>query len=200
MLSIKNNVSNKLVINNSKFITFLFSLDDFSYVDIYLRDLKSKYNDATHICYAYIFENNIKACDDGEPSNTAGLPILNVLKTKNLDHILCCVVRYFGGIKLGANGLVRAYSNCCKDCVSMAQIINLVPGKIYDFCFDYNIIKLIDYKLKDCIILDKKYDECVFYRFKVRDCDNLLIDSYGKLRFVANCYFEDDIKEKSDFN
>ena len=74
-----------------------------------------KYYDATHNCYAYIIDNgNIQKCsDDGEPNGTAGYPILNVIKKKNLTNTFVAVVRYFGGIKLGAGGLTRAYTKAC---------------------------------------------------------------------------------------
>lgn len=100
-------------IKKSKFIGYLFSLNDESDIKTILDFLKNEHKKATHICYAYKFSKGkvlVKASDDGEPSGTAGRPILNVIEKKNLDNVMICVVRYFGGILLGAGGLVRAYT------------------------------------------------------------------------------------------
>ncbi len=116
MYIINKNVENELVIKKSKFITKLYYLDDIDKVEEIINNLKKEYKKATHITYAYIINGKEKAFDDGEPNNTAGRPILNVLKKKNVTNILAIVIRYFGGIKLGAGGLVRAYTKS----VSMA--------------------------------------------------------------------------------
>ena len=79
---------------------------------------KKEYKDSTHICYAYIINSSEKCSDDGEPNGTAGLPILNILKKNNLTNVLAIVIRYFGGIKLGAGGLLRAYSDAANKAVS----------------------------------------------------------------------------------
>ena len=94
--------SSILIIKKSKFITFTYNIDCIEDVYNKLNEIKDKYNDATHICYAYIINNNEKCYDDNEPKGTAGLPILNVLKKENLNNVVCFIVRYFGGIKLGA--------------------------------------------------------------------------------------------------
>ena len=111
MYSIKETTKNTIEIKKSKFITILYRINNVEEVNTILYKVSSKYSDATHVCYAYILNNIEKCSDNGEPSGTAGLPILNVLKKKNLTNILAIVIRYFGGIKLGAGGLVRAYSN-----------------------------------------------------------------------------------------
>lgn len=197
MLSIKNNVSNEIIIKKSKFITFLFRVDSEEDTKLYLNDLNNKYNDATHICYAYIIDGIKRFNDDGEPSKTAGMPILNVLENKNLDHILCCVVRYFGGVKLGASGLVRAYGNSCIEAIDNGNIINLVLGKEVEITFLYDKTKLIDNILKDSIIIDKKYDSNVYYRFRI-SLDNYnikyndLISNCFTVNELDDCYIEDE--------
>ena len=110
MNTINNNVNNEYLINKSKFICYLIKVDNISDIDYNLNYLKQKYNDATHICYAYIISNIKRFNDDNEPSGTAGMPILNVLENNNLNYVLAVIIRYFGGIKLGAGGLVRAYT------------------------------------------------------------------------------------------
>lgn len=97
----------------SKFIAYYFDLSCKQDIEDNLKFLKKEHKKATHICYAYIFNRDevlIKCSDDGEPSGTAGRPILNVMEKKNVKNVMICVVRYFGGVKLGAGGLVRAYT------------------------------------------------------------------------------------------
>ncbi len=111
-----NNV--EIIINKSKFIAYKFFLNSLDDVKTNLNNLKIEHKKSTHICYAYLYNKEIiseKFSDDGEPSGTAGLPILNVLKKKKLTNVLVVVVRYFGGIKLGAGGLVRAYTKACSE-------------------------------------------------------------------------------------
>lgn len=196
MLSIKN-CSNEIVIKKSRFITFLYRVDDVSDVNKYLDELSKKYSDATHICYAYIIDNVKRFSDNGEPGGTAGMPILSVLENKKLDHVLCCVVRYFGGIKLGANGLVRAYSTSCSEAISSSSIVILSLGYLCSFSFDYDNTKVIDNILCNSVITDKAYNDKVCYTFKIDiDIFNLIKDElnkYGILNIVNNCYIEKDI-------
>ncbi len=106
----------ELVINKSRFIAYKFELKDLNEVEIVLKNLKTEHKNARHICYAYVYNREVvseKCSDDKEPKGTAGYPILNVIKKKGLHNILVAVVRYFGGIKLGAGGLTRAYTKAC---------------------------------------------------------------------------------------
>lgn len=103
----------EIIINKSRFLAYKYDLQNLADVKIIIADLKKEHKKATHICYAYVYNKGCvseKACDDGEPNGTAGYPILNVIKKKNLTNTLVVVVRYFGGIKLGAGGLTRAYT------------------------------------------------------------------------------------------
>lgn len=101
-------------IKKSKFIAFNFKVTEKEQVDEILTELKKEHRKARHLPYAYKFLNNIKKSDDKEPANTAGGPILNIIEKNNLDNILIVVIRYFGGIKLGAGGLIRAYGAAAK--------------------------------------------------------------------------------------
>lgn len=96
-------------IKKSKFIGLFYELDSLDEVNIILEELKKEHKKARHMPYAYKFGNTAKKSDDKEPSNTAGLPIYNLLERKDLNNHLVVVIRYFGGIKLGAGGLLRAY-------------------------------------------------------------------------------------------
>ena len=103
----------ELEINKSRFIAYKLELSSLDLVKPFLENLKKEHKKARHVCYAYVYNRetiNEKCSDDGEPSGTAGYPILNVIKKKNLTNVLVAVVRYFGGIKLGAGGLTRAYT------------------------------------------------------------------------------------------
>lgn len=118
MKKIKEIIENTIIIDKSKFITTIYPVKTVDEINAILQSIRKKYYDATHNCYAYIVDDgNIQKCsDDGEPSKTAGFPMLDVLKKNELTDILAITTRYFGGIKLGAGGLIRAYSSS----VSMA--------------------------------------------------------------------------------
>lgn len=111
----------ELEIKKSNFIGYLYEIKNVDEVQDIIESLKTQYKKATHICYAYVLNENQlieKAFDDNEPSGTAGKPILNVIKKKNLTNTLIVVIRYFGGIKLGTGGLIRAYTKCASMLVS----------------------------------------------------------------------------------
>ena len=127
MKTIKENVINKIEINKSIFITELIKVKEKEEITKYLDEIKNKYKDATHYCYAYIIDDNKKSSDDGEPGGTAGVPIMDTLNKADLNYILCVVIRYFGGIKLGAGGLVRAYRKSVSEALSKASINEGVP-------------------------------------------------------------------------
>ena len=160
-----NDINNTYIIKKSKFITYLYNVNNVSEINDILDKLKKEYKDSTHICYAYILTNTEKCSDDGEPSGTAGLPILNILKKNNLMNTLAVVVRYFGGIKLGAGGLTRAYSNSVNDTIKLTNIVTLEEKYIVELTFNYDNLKLVDYMLNDKTIIDKKYDDNIVYTF-----------------------------------
>lgn len=113
--------TSEVKIKKSLFIGQLYDIVCLDEIQKILNEQKIKHKKATHICYAYRFNAEMiheKSFDDGEPSGTAGKPILNVIKKKNLTNTMIVVVRYFGGIKLGAGGLIRAYTKCASMLVS----------------------------------------------------------------------------------
>ena len=168
MKSIQKEITNEIIINKSKFITILTNINDIDKVKEKLENIKKTYKDATHYCFAYIINNHEKCSDNGEPSGTAGMPILNVLKQNNLTNILCVVIRYFGGIKLGAGGLIRAYSSSASEALNKANIVNLVKGYKIIIEFSYDNIKQIDYLLKN-IQIKKDYSNNITYTFKIKE-------------------------------
>ena len=178
MKTIKNTVTNEIIINKSKFITIIKPLLDENDVQNILNDIKMKYKGATHYCFGYITYGKEKCDDDGEPSGTAGLPILTVLKKNNLRNVICVVVRYFGGIKLGAGGLTRAYSSSVSEALNLCEFGSIVKGYEVKIQFDYDKVKDIDYILNNIKVL-KKYDEKIVYTFECYDEKIIkLLDKY----------------------
>ncbi len=165
MYSINNNIDNTIEIKKSKFITKLYKVNNINEINSILEKLNKEYRDATHICFAYILENTEKCSDNGEPSGTAGMPILNILKKNNLTNVLAVVIRYFGGIKLGAGGLVRAYSSCVNDTLKLTDIIELEEGYLIELEFNYDQVKLVDYILNNKKIINKEYNNNITYKF-----------------------------------
>ena len=163
MYTIENTITDELIIKNSRFITILYKLNNINEVNIIINKYKDIYPNATHYCYAYIIDNQKKSSDDGEPSSTAGIPILKVLDSNNLTNILCIVIRYFGGIKLGANGLIRAYTKCTANAIKLANLKELIDGINIDITFPYNEVSNIDYLLKDIRINNKIFDTYITY-------------------------------------
>ncbi len=106
-------------IKKSKFLGYYYIVDSVDEVKLILESLKKEHKKARHFPYAYKIDNEIKKSDDKEPSGTAGTPILNILDYNNLNHTLIVVVRYFGGIKLGAGGLLRAYSQTSREVIKI---------------------------------------------------------------------------------
>ncbi|MBQ7105070.1 MAG: YigZ family protein [Bacilli bacterium] len=174
MKTIKNDYISEIEINKSRFITLLYRINSVDLVKEKIDLVKSLYKDATHYCYAYVIDDNKKSSDDGEPGGTAGVPIMEVLLKNDLNYVLCVVVRYFGGIKLGAGGLVRAYSKSVSSSLINENITELIPG--YEIVFDtsYDNQKNIDYLLKD-IKIEKEYLDIIKYKvFIPKDKLNIL--------------------------
>ena len=189
MLSIKNNNKYEYLIKNSKFISLLYKIDTKEEIKKILEEVKTKYPNATHYCYAYILDSETKADDDKEPSKTAGLPILNQLKANNLDHILLIVVRYFGGIKLGTGPLTRTYSKVAKEVINKDNIIKLTKGYNITITFKYEDIKKIDYLLKNSQILKKDFQDNITYNVNVNELTFNELQNY-KIKINKEIYIE----------
>lgn len=174
MYGIKKNAKNEIVIKKSRFITYIYQVDKMKEIEEKINNLKEKYKDAKHCCYAYILDNYSKASDDNEPSKTAGIPILEVLKKNNLNHVLCVVIRYFGGIKLGAGGLIRAYSTSCKE-VLKDNIVELEEGFLITIDTTYDKEKILTYSMKEENIIKKEFKEHIHILAKANSSllDNL---------------------------
>lgn len=163
MYIIRNNIDDEQIIKNSRFITRLVKITKKDEVEDILNNVKKEYPKATHYCYAYIVNDYKKASDDGEPGGTAGMPILNVLEKEDMTSVIAIVVRYFGGIKLGAGGLVRAYSSSVRDALKKADKILLIEGVQIKITIPYDKQNELNYILKDSEIVDKTFEDKVTY-------------------------------------
>lgn len=163
MYSIKNNNKYEKTIKYSKFISLIYRVYTKEEVKEYLNKTKESYPSATHYCYGYVIDNDIKSSDDNEPSKTAGIPILNQIINNKLNYTLIIVVRYFGGVKLGVGPLTRAYAKVAREVITPNNIITLTKGYDINITFTYNDIKNIDYLLKDSHIINKTFKDNITY-------------------------------------
>ena len=163
MKTLKSNSINEIIIKNSRFITLLYKLNDVNEVNSIVDEVKELYPKANHYCYAYITDNARRSSDDGEPGGTAGAPMLNVLDKEGLINVLAITVRYFGGIKLGAGGLVRAYSKSVRDAVIASDLVDVVKGYRMNVIISYDMQKNLDYLLKNYAVVNKQFNDKVIY-------------------------------------
>lgn len=134
----------------SKFLAFAFPVQGELEIKMHLEELRKKYFDATHHCYAWILgadKKQMRANDDGEPNHSAGTPILGQIKSKNLTNVLIVVARYFGGTKLGVGGLTHAYKQAAEMALSNSKIIEVELSESfllkYEYAFSADVMKLI---------------------------------------------------------
>lgn len=146
--SIEKNVSAEIIEKKSKFIANIYAVNSKKEAEDKLSEIKKKYHDAKHNCFAYIVENIEKCSDDGEPSGTAGAPLLDLIKINNFNNVLIIVTRYFGGILLGTGGLVRAYTEVAKKAFKLANVIEKEYGIRYSVEILYNNQKNLEYICK----------------------------------------------------
>ena len=187
---ISSNVINEIIINKSRFITYLYKIKNKDEFINYYNELKNKYQDATHICYAYIIDNEIKYTDANEPSGSAGIPIYNVLQKNNLNYIACFVIRYFGGIKLGCSGLVRAYSNSTSLALKKTNIQKLEKLYKVKLTLNYQELSIIENIINKDKILDKSFNDNILYTVIINNDEKNKIDSFNiKYKILDDNYF-----------
>ena len=160
-------------IKKSQFICRLFPAQNEKEAKEIIKEISEEYKDATHNCTAYVVSDGEGFDDDGEPGGTAGRPMLNVLKKNEMENIVAIVTRYFGGIKLGAGGLVRAYSKSVLETLSVAEIVDMELYEIFRFTFEYQDIKTIDSELrsKRLAVVEKQYEAQVIYFVASKNVD-----------------------------
>ena len=157
----------EIIIKKSKFIGSACPVETEEEALEFIDRIKKEYRDARHNVYAYVIgETNIRYSDDGEPSGTAGMPVLNVIKQENLRNVALVVTRYFGGVLLGAGGLIRAYTKGAKIALNNGVIVD--KNLFYDISFkiDYTLLGKMDNELlvNDFIVVDKIYEEQVLFK------------------------------------
>lgn len=161
------------IIEKSRFLTYSAHVESEAEARAFIAEIRSRHSLATHVCYAFISDktgNLQRFSDDGEPQGTAGVPILEVLKNKKLFETAVAVVRYFGGIKLGAGGLVRAYSSCAAENLDGADIRVLEMCEEYLLKVEYTGIDGVQKYVSShpCSLLSTDYGEKVLFRIAVK--------------------------------
>ena len=161
-------------INKSSFITYLKLVTTPTEAKEYIKQIKELHPNATHHVTAYLVGptgEHGHANDDGEPSGTAGLPVLDVFKKNDITNFVCIVVRYFGGIKLGAGGLVRAYSSSASLALKEAGIAPIINYQTLELIFNYGFMNIIENKLKKYEIISKDFTTNVTLTVKIPESD-----------------------------
>ena len=174
--SIKETTETEITIEKSTFKSILYHIDSIDEVKEILKDLNKEFYDATHIVYAYVLGDNMHSTDNGEPKGTAGVPTLEVLKKNDLNNVLAVTIRYFGGIKLGAGGLIRAYTESVVECIKNSQLTEEANVITFEIVFDYKYISFIDKKISKAIKVSKEFNDTVSYHitFKSEDYSRFL--------------------------
>lgn len=168
MYHIKEDSIEELEIKKSRFLCYLHRIEDEEDAKSFLMKIKKEHPNATHHCYAFICgdqNETQRSNDDGEPSGTAGAPMLDVLQKAHMQDIIAITVRYFGGIKLGAGGLIRAYSKSVSTALANTTFTKKQRMLQYSLHFSYDLIGKMDYyfRQKQMEILVKEYNEDVHY-------------------------------------
>lgn len=199
MPRIKEETIHEIVIEKSRFITYLNRAETEEEAKAYILQIKKLHPDATHHCSAFIYGEHSefqRSSDDGEPSGTAGVPMLECLKKNHMQDIVAVVVRYFGGIKLGAGGLIRAYSKSISSTIEVATLTEVRKISQYICTFTYDLIGPLDYYFtkNKITILDKQYEEKVVYTYLSESdiTQDLMEISKGR---ITNTYQKDLIIE-----
>lgn len=163
--TVKGYGQHEIIIQKSRFIASIERVESEAQAQVFIERLKKQYWDATHNCSAYLIgekDEIQKANDDGEPSGTAGVPMLEVLKKRQLKDTVVVVTRYFGGIKLGAGGLIRAYGSATSEGLNAVGIVERKLMQIFHTTVDYhwlgkveNELRQSNYAIKDILYLEQ---------------------------------------------
>jgi uncharacterized YigZ family protein len=185
MRYIKGIATSRIEIEKSVFIGLIFPLSDEQDLQSLIKQVRNEHPKANHVCHASIrgvHGEYANSSDDGEPARTAGVPILEVLKHHDVTDCLCVVIRYFGGIKLGAGGLVRAYTKTAAETIKNAQLYIQKTVPSYEISFAYNLIGHMDHFFeKKATMLEKNFLETVTYRFYLHDDDPTFLNDIRHL-------------------
>lgn len=186
--TVEKEASDFFIEKKSKFIGYAKPVKTQEEAVDFISEIKSKHWDATHNVYAYVLrENNIQRySDDGEPSGTAGVPVLDVMLKESLVDVCVVATRYFGGTLLGAGGLVRAYSHTSKIALDAAEIITMAQCSVMSAEVDYSFYDRLNILLSDfsAVILNTSFSDKVCVEFSVKE--NIVDSLNAKLIDVSN--------------
>lgn len=158
----------KVIINKSTFIAYAMPISDINEITEIIKSIQLVHPDATHYCYAACTVNSAKCSDDGEPSGTAGVPILEIIRKKGLVNIAVIVVRYYGGIKLGSGGLIRAYSQSAASAIDICQRVEYFEMVIATVTISYPLLKPLNNAVSSVAIpIDTCYDLLITVNYKL---------------------------------
>lgn len=175
----------------SKFLSFAFPVRNIDDINLIISDFKKQYYDARHVCFAYMLGENLKqwrANDDGEPSGTAGKPILGQIKSFEITNVLVIVVRYFGGILLGTGGLVAAYREAAANALDNAVIIEKTMNTGISIQFDYLLMNDVMKVIKEMNpeIVQQKFDNFCSIQLEIRQAEaEKLISKLDKINGIV---------------
>ena len=177
----------------SKFLSFAIPVQSADEIKEIIKAYKKEFYDARHVCYAYMLgveRKNWRANDDGEPSGTAGKPILGQINSRELTNVLVIVVRYFGGILLGTGGLTVAYREAAADALNQAGIIEKTVDQVFTISFEYVLMNDVMRVIKDlnAEILSQSFDNQCWMQLSIRKQDATLLT--GKLEKINNLLIE----------
>lgn len=177
------------IVKKSRFIARVIKVTDRQQALAEVAVVQREFSDARHVCWAYVLGNPASASsaamnDDGEPSGTAGRPILNVIQHKNVGDVLVIVIRYFGGIKLGAGGLVRAYSGAAESVLSAASYEEQLPAALLKLRVDFSTEQFVRHWLttKNADVLEVEYGESVTLDVSLSPSDLSELESLAAAR------------------
>jgi len=189
LYSVLTETISELEIDRSRFIGIIRHIDDKDDLEEILSEIKKRYPKARHYCYALVVDSYEKASDDGEPSGTAGRPILGLIKKNDLNHVVVVVVRYFGGILLGAGRLLRAYVETSQLAINKAEKLRIVQG--YEICLKTNYENyqnLLNYlkKIEVQIVNTRFAEEIEIIGFAINDIESqITTDFYQNVQVIT---------------
>ncbi len=161
----------EIIINKSRFIGRCFPVSMEADALFILEEIRKKHRDATHNCYAYSIDKTVaqRFSDDGEPSGTAGQPMMSVINQRGITNVLVIVTRYFGGIQLGAGGLVRAYTKTTAEAIDAAKPVEMISSFVYEVVLPYNVLSQAESYLTSSgfKLLDKDFSDEVRLRIAI---------------------------------
>ncbi|MFN8578551.1 MAG: YigZ family protein [Candidatus Sericytochromatia bacterium] len=173
----------EIKIKNSRFIAHINNISSFEDSKSYISQINSEFKDATHNCWAYILGKTgemFHSSDDGEPSGTAGKPILNTLQKYKMTNTVAVVTRYYGGVKLGVRGLIEAYSESVEECIKNSIIKPIIEIQSYKINLSYDKFDTVKYNLKnqDVEIKDIDYQDSITFLAEVEKNKSEPINKY----------------------